>query len=119
MLALLAKFGPMIFSLLPHVMDAVKVVQVLNGPTAGNGDQKLTAALSLLNAVVPQLEEAFGASASIRTIIGYVVSIVYEVLKMEGKLSDPVAVNSPIMAAANAMAIQSVAQPAFPEATGS
>lgn len=114
-LALFFKFGPLLLSLIPHIPDVVNAVQAATGPTQGNGAGKLDLAMQLAVGVVPSLEDAFNVSPSVRAIVSGVMSLGYDILKAEGKVTGAVNPASPVVAvvARTPMVIpaQPVAQP--------
>lgn len=102
-LAVLLKVGPFVLSLLPHIPDIVNAVHQVAGPTQGNGTNKLEAAVTLATSVVPELEDAFNASLSVRSIVSGFISLAYDILKEQGKITgivDPTSVVASAVAAA-------------------
>lgn len=104
-LAMLLKFGPLVLNLLPHIPDVVNMVHLVVGPTQSNGPAKLDAAVGLAIGIIPELEDAFNLSPSARTIVGGIISLTYDVLKEQGKITGVVNPGSPVVAAAAAQPV--------------
>lgn len=111
-MAMLLKFGPLLFSLIPHIPDAVNMVEKLAGPTQGNGAVKAATALSFVQGVVPTLEDAFQATPEVRNIVTAGIHFVYEIMKSTGHLTAQVPADSPVVAVAVAQGTPAIlAQP--------
>lgn len=112
LLAMLLKFGPLLMSLIPHIPDAVNMVEKIAGPTQGNGAQKAATAMTFVQGLVPTLEDAFQATPEVRNIVAAGISFFYEVMKVSGHLTAEVAPDAPVVVVAAALQTPAVvAQP--------
>lgn len=105
----------LLFQLIPAALGAIPKVEALFGKTqdADHGATKLSSSMDIIKSLVPELEDIFQVSPQWRGVIEAGISLVYEALKVSGKL--------PALTAAATVQLQAqnVAVQAQPVAAGS
>lgn len=93
---------PLILQAIPAVLGAIPKVQALFGTTKdeAHGASKLQSALDFVVSEVPDLEALLGVDPKWEGIIKAAISLVYEALKVSGKLPDLTAAAAAKIAAA-------------------
>lgn len=80
----------MLLALLPSILSnlpsIVSFVETLFGGQAGKSTDKHAAAIQLLQLVVPELESALGANATIKTVVDGLIAIAVTLMQKNGTM---------------------------------